>query len=94
VLLAQLLCCGHFERQENEQRQVGGAGAIESQHQLSLQFLKLTPIAEPHGCSVPSTWGRTEYAEFRCSCGRHWFLSWLRMPDGAMAGPSWILEGA
>jgi AbiV family abortive infection protein len=44
--------------------------------------------------ALPSTWGRTEYAEWRCFCGRHWFLSWFRMPDGSMAGPSWILEGS
>ena len=54
----------------------------------------VTPIADPHVCVPPATWGLTEYAEFHCFCGQHWFLSWCRMPDGSVAGPSWILEGA
>ncbi len=55
----------------------------------------LTPIFyDPHVCKPPPTWGRTEYAEFECLCGCHWFLSWFRMPSGEMVGPSWILEAA
>jgi hypothetical protein len=49
---------------------------------------------DPHICDLPPTAERTEYAELRCPCGRRWFLSWFRMPDGSMAGPSWILEEA
>src|SRR5438552_400090 len=37
----------------------------------------MTPIADTHVCKLPHTWNRTEYAEFECFCGRHWFLSWL-----------------
>ena len=32
--------------------------------------------------------------EWHCFCGRVWYLSWFPMPDGSMAGPSWILETA
>ncbi len=55
----------------------------------------MTPIFfDPHVCAPPPTWGRTEYAEWRCSCGWRWHLELLRMPNGLMAGPSWILEAA
>jgi hypothetical protein len=52
----------------------------------------MTTIADPHVCKLPFTAERTEYAELECHCRRRWYLSWFRMPDGSMAGPSWILE--
>ncbi|HYT80153.1 MAG TPA: hypothetical protein VEQ37_13065 [Actinomycetota bacterium] len=45
----------------------------------------MTPIADRHVCKPPSA-ERTEYAEWECRWGRHWYLSWFRMPDGQMAG--------
>lgn len=52
----------------------------------------MTTFFDPHVCSPPSTWGRTEMADFECTCGRRWSLSRSRMDDGRMVGPSWILE--
>ncbi len=52
----------------------------------------MAPIADPHVCKLPPTWDRTEYAELECHCSRRWFLSWFRMTDGSVSGPSWILE--
>jgi hypothetical protein len=46
----------------------------------------MSPTADPHACPAP-TKGRTEYAEFECTfCGRYWFLSWFRVPEGRVVG--------
>jgi hypothetical protein len=49
------------------------------------------PFFDPHVCSPPPTYSRTEYAEWECKCGRRWYMSWFRY-KGQMLGPSWILE--
>jgi hypothetical protein len=52
----------------------------------------VSPIwPEVHTCHPPSTWNRTRYAEWECSCGRCWYLSWFPI-RGEMLGPSWILD--
>jgi hypothetical protein len=53
----------------------------------------MTSIADPHICILPSPPDETSPPRWlRRRCGRRWHLEWFRMPDGSMAGPSWILE--